>query len=107
MIIKALEIRDEGTCIPVIAIKMIAANDIQDRYLWRCGYPRNGKGIVLMQLSDQQASSDLYEWGGRTMPNAHNFILEHFDDLEEGAVVDVQVILEETTTPVSPEIYVR
>ncbi len=103
MITKALEIRDEGTCIPAIAIKMEAANEGQRYLLARCGYPISGCGVVLMQLHDQKATSDLYEWGGRTMPTAHHYIEEHFDELHDGDVVDVEFILGETNAPKTSE----
>ena len=109
MITKVLEIRDEGTCIAAVAIKMLAATPIEDRFLWREGYPRDGNGVVLMCLSDQRATSDPYEWtafgwGPRTMPTAHLYIIYNFDNLRDGEVVDVRVILRESTTPADPEI---
>ena len=107
MIIKCVEIRDRLTCIPAIAIKMEAADLIEDRFLWRCGYPRDGSSVVLMKLSDQDASSDPYgrRWGGtRTMPAALNWIIDHFDDVKHGGVVDVRVILGEATEPAVTEI---
>ena len=106
MITKCIEVRDEGTCMPVLAIKMKAANLIEDRFLRRCGYPRDGRVVVLMHLSDQKASSNPWHFGGRTWPVAHEYIIEHFDELLEGAVVDVRVILSETDTPAAPEIYI-
>ena len=105
MIIKCLEIRDNATCIPAIAIKMSAGSPVEERFLWRCGYPRDGQyGVVLMRLSDQRATSDVYGWGDRTHKAAHLYIEEHFDELKEGAVVDVRVILGEADVPATPEI---
>ena len=104
MIIKAIEIRDEATCVPAIAIKMAPANGIQDRFLWRCGYPRDGHGVVLMRLADQKATSDAYEWGDRTQKAAHLYIEEHFNELSDGDVVDVRVVLGESDIPAAPEI---
>jgi len=111
---KLLEIRDEGTCILAIAIQMLATIpgmdeaapiEVQDWFLHRrSGYPRDGSSIMLMCLSDATATNDLCEWGSRgmgmrTMPNAHKFIIEHFDELKDGDVVDVQVILGEAKEP--------
>lgn len=103
---KVLEIRDEGTCIPALAIQMVAANEIEDKYLWRCGYPRGSHGIVLMHLGDQRASSDAYWWGNRTMQAAHLYIEEHWPELEDGDVVDVRVALGERDAPVEAEIWI-
>ena len=46
-------------------------------------------------------------WGSvwRTMPTAHYWIIEHFDEIQDGAVVDVRVILGETTEPAPAEIW--
>lgn len=106
MIIKVLEIRDEGTCISALAIKMTPANPIEDKYLWREGYPRDGHGVVLMKLNDQRATSDPYDWQNpRTMPNAHLYILANFDELKDGDVVDVRVILGESANAAPAEIW--
>ena len=104
MLIKFLEIRDKATCIPVIAIKMLADTEIQHKYLWRCGYPLDGSGIVLMKLEDQKATSDPCEWGGRTMPIAHEYILKNFNTLKDGDVIDVRIYLGEAKTPAAAEI---
>jgi len=104
MIIKALEIRDRNTFIPAAAIKMTAANEPQRYLLARVGF-REGTQITLMRLNDQEAHSDPYEWRGdaRTMPNAHVWIEQHFDELNDGAVVDVEFILGETSEPKQSE----
>ena len=99
MIVKTVEIRDAATFIPAVAIQMAPANEGQRYLLRRCGYPRDGRGVVLMKLYDQHATSDAYHWGNRTMQTAHLWIEEHFDALSDGDVVDVQFILGETPTP--------
>ena len=106
---KILEIRDIATHIPAMAIQMLAENPTQEYYVHgRCGYPRDGSSIMLMMLNDGKATNDPYEWGAcRTMPYAHNYILEHFDELNDGDVVDVQVILGETDQPKTSERFDR
>lgn len=97
MIVKAVEIRDRGTFIPAIAIRMLAANERQRWLLARCGF--RGDGVTLMRIGDQRASADPYkwgEWGGRTMPVAHQWLETNFDDISDGAVIDVEFILGET-----------
>jgi hypothetical protein len=102
MTFKILEVRDEGTHIPVMAIRMYALTDIQRYYMIeRCSYPANGSGIVVMMLDNQTATVDPYEWpllglGRRTMRTAHDYIETHFDELQDGDVVDVQFLLGET-----------
>ena len=105
MQIKMLEIRDDATCIPVIAMKMQPDNGPQNRYLWRCGYPRDGHGVVVMKMQDQKATSDPDEWGDRTMPPAHDYIIDNFDILNDGDVIDTRVILGERAVPVAPDIW--
>jgi hypothetical protein len=80
---------------------------IGDRFLWRCGYPRDDdpiRTIVLMRLDDQRAHSDPYDWCDRTHKIAHLYITDHFDDLRSGQVVDVRVLLDEAAEPAEPEI---
>lgn len=103
---RLLEIRDDGTHIPALAIRMVGANAVQAYYIHsRCGYPKDGSGIVLMHLDSQKATVDPYAWqalgfGGRTMGNAHDFIAKNFDQLNDGQVIDVRVILGEESEPV-------
>lgn len=112
MITKMVEIRDHATCIPAVAIRMVASGSmshslIEHAFLRRCGYPIgiNLPSVVLMRLADQRANSDPYDWDDRTHRTAHDWIIDHFDDIEDGAVVDVRVILGEAEAPADPEIW--
>lgn len=101
---KMLEIRDIGTFIGALAIRMLADKPTQEYYLNRCGYPRDGSSIMLMVLHTGRATNDPYEWaslglGPRTMPAAHGWIIDHFEELADGDVVDVEFILGEATSP--------
>jgi hypothetical protein len=43
---------------------------------------------------------DPYDWrGARTKPNAHLWITEHWHEIADGDVIDVQFILGETAVP--------
>lgn len=98
---KALEIRDVATFIPALAVDINPDND-QQRYLMRrCGYPCDGRpNVILTMLSgDGKANNDPHSWGGRTYPVAHNYIIDHWDELSDGDVVDVSFILGETKEP--------
>jgi hypothetical protein len=122
MITKAFEIRDRGTFIPVIATKMTPTalppvdqtiNDWHksaeaERYLLRrAGYSADLSDycVVLCRMEasgvDRNATYDPYAWGGgvRTYLVAHEHIIKHFDELESGAVIDVEFILKETKEP--------
>ena len=107
---KVLEIRDSGTCILALAIRMKSdGSEVRDWFIhYRSGYPRDGSSIMLMRLADGRATNDPYEWPAvthdhRTMPHAHNWIIDHFDELSDGDVVDVQYLLKERETPKESE----
>ena len=105
MIIKVIEIRYRMTCIPAIAIKMSAGGPIEERFLWGCGYPQDGSGVILMRLDDQRATADAYHWNDRTHQTAHLYIEAHFDELKDGDVVDVRFLLDEANQPAKAEIW--
>jgi hypothetical protein len=108
MIAKALELRDEGTFIPILCVDMnplvpIASISQEQRYLLRrCGYACDGRPNIIMTRLDGsgRATNDPYAWGGeRTYAVAHGWIIDHWHELKDGDVVDVQFILGETTHP--------
>ena len=101
MQVKALEIRDEGTFIPALAVDMNPAGEHQRYLLRRCGYSCDGRANVILTRLDGngRATNDPYEWSGRTWPIAHNYIIEHWEELHDGDVVDVSFILGETEKP--------
>jgi hypothetical protein len=98
---KVLEIRDEGTFIPALAVDINPANDEQRYLMRRVGYSCNGEPNVILTALDGhgKATNDPYEWGGRTYPVAHNYIIEHWNELRDGDVIDVSFILGETDKP--------
>lgn len=98
---KALEIRDEGTFIPALAVEMNPSNDEQRYLLRRCGYPCDGRTNVILTALDGhgKATNDPYAWAGRTYPIAHNYIIAHWEELHDGDVVDVSFIMGETDKP--------
>lgn len=121
---KTLEIRDDGTFIPALAIDMnprtpypqnsrsmsedelrasLDASQAQFYLLRRCGYSCDGRpNVILTRLDGNgRATNDPYGWKGdtRTLPVAHTYIIEHWTELKDGDVVDVAFILGETTAP--------
>lgn len=119
---KALELRDEGTFIALLAVDM-NPGDLEpyelggvtvprysdelsyeaQRYLLRwVGYPCDGRpNVLITKLSGDgsKATNDPHYWRDRTMANAHAYIIENWEKLRDGDVVDVQFILGETTAP--------
>jgi hypothetical protein len=111
-----LEIRDSMTFIPVMATSTDAFNEERDCFgslvlpstreriitqsylLRRSGYSSDGSTIIVVNLNDCRASNDPYGWGNaRTMQIAHAYIEEHWSELNNGDVIDVEFILGETT----------
>jgi len=106
---KTFEIRDRMTFIPVLAVQLGPGGEA-DRYLlarsgYGCGPAEQAEYVLLVQINGGHgaAMSDPNEWGGRTMPVAHQYIKENFDSLASGAVVDVEFILGEKTLPSTSE----
>ncbi len=107
---KLLEIRDANTFIPVVAIQCSPDCEAERYLLARCGYgggpEEQSRFVLVARLS---AEDDLHydpnRWDGdtRTMPTAHRYIIEHFDEFRCGDVVDVEHILGERPNPKQPE----
>lgn len=96
--IKFLELRDRATFIPVIAIDMsLTGNSYNDYLLIRAGY--SSRAILLTALvGGKKAECDPYAWGDRTYMAAHIWIEEHWDDISDAEVIDVEYILGESKT---------
>lgn len=97
---KYLEIRDEMTLIPALAIEVEINPATQ-----RLGF--KGRHILLIRLSDQECHGQPCDWvnSKRTMQVAHMWILSHWDLITyNGYVVDVSFILGETKTPKRAEL---
>jgi len=65
-----------------------------------CGYPCDGRpniGVTRLSANGDPFWNDPYGWKGRTMPVAHNYIIENWEEIRDGDVIDVEFILGETT----------
>jgi len=102
---KALEVRDRMTFIPVLAVDMNPDGDgyagqAQRYLLRRCGYSCVGlPNILLTKLTadGSPATNDPYWWSNsRTFTVAHNWIIDHWSEIKDGDVIDVEFILGET-----------
>jgi hypothetical protein len=104
--VKFLEIRDKGTFIPAVAVDMsLSGNSYNDYLLRRAGYG-DMRCILLTRLSGgSKANYDCYDWGDRTWQVAHNYIAEHWDEIADAEVIDVECILGETSQPKKSERY--
>lgn len=96
MKIKLFEIRDRGTYIPAIAIEVNG----DEHYLLRyAGYGRRPY-ILLATLNKSKLTYNQFDWeGSRTMKVAHGYIIDNWDGLHTGDVIDVEFINGETQEP--------
>lgn len=107
LLTKVFEVRDRATFIPVIATLMETDNSVpSERYLlMRAGYGPE-RCILLTRAEGGESNYDPYNWGRtRTMPAAHQHIIEHWDSLESGSLIDVEFILGEVATPKLSEMF--
>jgi hypothetical protein len=102
MMVKILELRDEGTFIPLLCVDMNPDNEAQRYLLRRVGYACDGRpNIVITHATadGRSATNDPYYWCDRTYKVAHDYIINNWDVLNDGDVVDVSFILGETAAP--------
>ena len=99
MQIKLFEVRDRGTFIPAIAIKLGSYGCEESWLLYRVGFgltqADQEEYILFGRLNDLKLEYD-FKADTRTMPIAHQYIKENWDKLLTGAVIDVEFILGET-----------
>lgn len=106
---KLFEIRDAGTFIPVLATSLWVLPECKDdpeSYLIRrAGFAPSNREVFVARLSDFTGGYDPNtSWADtRTMPVAHKYIRDHWDDLQTGAVIDVEFIRGEKAEPAHSE----
>jgi len=101
MTIKQLEIRDSGTTMPMLAIE-VSGDD--GWILRRAGFGSQPL-VILVNLCDMKCQYDPYSWGtrARTVPTAHHYISEHWAEIADNDVIDVEFILGERATKKTSE----
>ena len=90
---KWFEIRDRATFVPALAISIEGTDGYLAR---RAGFSH--RCIQLVLTESNKTNYDPYNWGGRTYPVAHQYMIDHWDELEQRDVIDVEFILGETST---------
>jgi hypothetical protein len=110
MLVKLLEVRDRATFLPVMCVVMepgYSSFEAQRYLLRRCGYSCDGgRRFVMMtplRADGERCTVHPTDWCGRTRIIAHRYITEHWDELRDGDVVDVEHILGETAEPKKSE----
>lgn len=114
---KTFEVRDSGTFIPAVGILCeipdtlrllddpTAPNEADCFLLGRAGYRRT-RCVLFMRLDgDSIAPYDEYKWPAhnRTMRIAHGHVIQHWDELKSGDVIDVEWILGLSAAPKKSE----
>lgn len=108
--IKLFEVRDRGTFLPCMAIQLSCAvnklggyNEDERYLLSRAGfgktYHQQEKYVLLNILGENNIFYETHVWTNRTRLIAHEYIRDHWDELESGQVIDVEYILGETDAP--------
>jgi hypothetical protein len=107
---KVFEIRDAGTHISAGAFA-IDTNDLPPgrpkQVLQRAGLADSGRAIVFGALTGGEWRASSYDWSStraRTMPAAHKHIEDNWDELESGALIDVEYLLGISDEPKETEL---
>lgn len=90
--IKFLEIRDRGTRLP-----------------WCAGFGMGNPMVIFGNLENPlRTHYDPFQRGepARTLFEAHRYVADHWDEIKDGDVIDVEFILGETTTKKESELHV-
>ena len=109
MDVKLFEVRDSGTFIPVMAIRLTYRDSVERFLLHRAGYANEQTAphsehqpyIVLWPLIGGHCTYDCFDWPGRarTYPQAHRWLISNWNKVSSGDVIDVEFILGETAAP--------
>jgi len=116
--VKLIEIRDRGTFIPAIAIRvepypepypgttqlMTSTKDLiaeaESYLLRRAGYSSGLPCVLFTRLDcDGPINFESYDWGDRTYQTIHNHLEMNWGLVISGDVLDVEFLLKETTEP--------
>jgi hypothetical protein len=99
--VKRVEIRDRATFIPAVALCVTGGPF--DRLLWRAGFGER-PCVILIHLEGMRCNWDSFEWGNRTMGEAHRWLEAHWEEHLDGGVVDVEFVRGETAVPKRSEL---
>jgi len=105
MISKMVEVRDRGTFIPMLAVKLDSENEQEQWLLRQAGFYGANEYVLLAKISGGsghfKCTTDPFDWGDndRTHAAAHRYLTDHFDEVAHGEVLDVEVILGEKYAP--------
>ena len=102
---KVFELRDDMTFIPIIAFRLEPANLEEGYLLHRAGYGRDPRQYIIMmkingggKLDCATNPFDMGQYVDMWYP-VHQYLQEHFDELEPGAVIDAEYLRGESEAP--------
>lgn len=97
--IKLFELRDVGTHIPVMAVRVNPTDADEDYPLRRAGF-QGSPCVLLTKLNTLETHYDPFHWDDRrTLHTAHRTIEKGWNDLVSGQVIDVEYLLGESSEP--------
>ena len=104
---KVIEIRDRGTFVPALATRLDSELH-QERWLLReAGFEAPHEYVFLCKISGgsghYKTTCDPVDWNDRTYFTIHKYLIEHFDEVRPGQVLDVEYILGEKPMPKQSE----
>ena len=104
---KIFEVLDRATFMPMVATVLRPTAGGFDTYvLRRTGYNwRAENTVILTQVSTGRTQIEPRDWADRTRATAHNYIIENWDTLISGQVIDVEFVLGESEAPKCSEVY--
>lgn len=110
MQIKMIEVRDSCTCIAAIAIRPWPSGPVEEIFLRYAGFGFSSDCILFGYLHASGTMAkwtyDPFDWpeNPHTMRAAHHYVAQHFDELKNGAVVDIEYIMGRTRAVKQAEI---
>lgn len=103
MDVKLIEVRDAMTFIPMMAVRLASRSEAERFLLGRAGYGALAHNVLFVQIDGGEGRVCCFpeDWprGVRTYQVAHRYILENWDKIKSGDVVDVEYILDKRKTP--------
>ena len=108
MDVKMIEIRDRATFIVAVAVRLTSGSPREFYLLRRAGYSaeqiarrdnRTPPYVLLTRAEGGDSNYDQFSWGNRTMFAVHDHLINHWNEITSGDVIDVEFFLGETSEP--------
>lgn len=104
---KLFELRDRGTFIPVMALRLGSDNEGERYLLSRAGYGKDNRTqqtyVLFGRIGPEPVRLEYSHYGSRTFSTAYKYVQENWEELKSGQVIDVEFIKGETEAPKESE----